>query len=81
MKQSMKCQVCSKLADLPLQWHLVFKNGIFTFLLLEFILADQLADLPPTNCNASWDVYYGMYLPAIVDSSSKGGNLLLFLNN
>ena len=23
------------------------KNGNFTFLLLEFILADQLADLPP----------------------------------
>ena len=45
-------------------------------ILLEFILADQLP-----NCNASWDVYYGMYLAAIVGSSRKGGNLLLFLNN
>ena len=33
------------------------------------------------QCNASRDVYYGMYLPAILDSSRKGGNLLLFLNN
>ena len=27
-------------------WHLMVKNGNLTFLLLEFILADQLADLP-----------------------------------
>ena len=27
-------------------WHLVVKNGNFTFLLLESILADQWADLP-----------------------------------
>ena len=72
MKQSMKCQVCSKLADLPPSgsewqfhifpvrahmgrstgrstpqyWHLVVKNGSFTFLLLELILADEVADLP-----------------------------------
>ena len=25
------------------------KNGNFTFLLIEFILADQLADLPPSE--------------------------------
>ena len=31
----------------PHYWHLVVYNGNFTFLLLEFILADQLADLPP----------------------------------
>ena len=31
----------------PQYWHLVVKNGDFTFLLLELILADQLADLPP----------------------------------
>ena len=36
---------------------------------------------PPLQCNASWDLYYGMYLAAIVDSSRKGGNLLSFLNN
>ena len=36
-----------QLVDLPPQyWHLVVKNGNFTFLLLEFILADKLADLP-----------------------------------
>ena len=31
----------------PLYCHLVVKNGNFTSLLLEFTLADQLADLPP----------------------------------
>ena len=31
----------------PWERHLVAKNGNFRFLLLEFILADQLADLPP----------------------------------
>ena len=35
VKQSMKCKVCSKLADLP-----VDLNGNFRFLLLELILAD-----------------------------------------
>ena len=38
-----------------------------------------LADGNPPN--ASWDIYYGMYLAAILDSSRKGGNFLLFLNN
>ena len=61
------------------------KDGDTTFLLLELILADQMADQPPLpssgiQCKASWDVYYGMYLAAIVDSLQKGGNLLLFLN-
>ena len=31
----------------PQYWHLVVKNGNFTFLLLELILADQVADLSP----------------------------------
>ena len=35
----------------------------------------------PTPPNASWDIYYGMYLAAILDSARKGGNFLLFLNN
>ena len=45
-------------------------------------LADEptLADGPP-KCNASWDLYYGMYLAAILDFPTKGGNFLLFLNN
>ena len=30
-----------------LAYHLVIKTGIFTFLLLELLLADQLADLSP----------------------------------
>ena len=37
----------------PWYWHLVVKNGNFTFLLLELILVDQvadlLADLPPPD--------------------------------
>ena len=45
----------------PHYWHLVVKNGNFTFLLLEFILADQLADLPPKlQCIMGcilWDVF------------------------
>ena len=40
-----------------------------------------MADLLPPGCNALWDVSYGMYLAAILDSPRKGGNLLLFLNN
>ena len=27
----------------------------------------------PEYCNALWDVYYGMYLAAILDCSRKGG--------
>ena len=40
--------MADQLADLP-PWerHLVAKNGNFRFLLLEFILADKLAYLPP----------------------------------
>ena len=34
-----------------------------------------------TPTNALWDIYYGMYLGAILDSSRKGGNFLLFLKN
>ena len=82
--------------------------------MLELILADQVADLPPpvlASSGQEWQfhifycyssywqinwkiyplvvassarhhgiVYYGMYLAAIVDSSRKDGNLLLFLN-
>ena len=44
-------------------------------------LAHLLTELPPQNCNASWDICYGMYLAAILDSSRKGGNFFLFLNN
>ena len=37
----------------PKQRHLVTKNGNLRFILLELILADQLADLPPTPIEAS----------------------------
>ena len=36
----------------PKQRHLVTKNGNLRFILLELILADQLADLPPTPIEA-----------------------------
>ena len=44
------------------------------------ILADLLVDVPHPP-NASWDIYYGIDLVAILDSSRKGGNFLLYLNN
>ena len=44
------------------------------------VKADFGRSQPP---NASWDIYYGMYLDssAILDSSKKIENFLLFLNN
>ena len=47
MKQNMKHQVCSKLADLPPIDLPV--TGNFRFLLLKLIVTDKLADLPPSN--------------------------------
>ena len=47
----------------------------YVILLLKLILSD----LPP-KCTMEY-IYYGMYLAAILDSSRKGGNFLLFLNN
>ena len=35
----------------------------------------------PPHTNVLWDKYYEMYLAAILDSTRKGGNFLLFLNN
>ena len=32
---------------------------------------------PKNNCNASWYIYYGMYLAAILHSARKGGNVFL----
>ena len=39
------------------------------------------ADFGRSPQNGSWDIYYGIYLAAILDSSRKGGNFCLFLNN
>ena len=33
----------------PRYWHVVVKNGKFTYLLLELILTDEVADLPPSS--------------------------------
>ena len=43
----------------PQYWHLVVKNRNFTFLLLELILADHLADLPPveTSSGQEWQFH------------------------
>ena len=59
-------------------WHLVVQNGYFTLLLTSSGQEWQLADLPqdlPADLppNACWDIYYGMYLAAILDSQEKVG--------
>ena len=38
----------------PYYWHLAVKNSKFTFLLWEFILTDQLADLPADLLSQYW---------------------------
>ena len=39
----------STVRSTPWMWHLVVKNGNFTFLLLELILAGQMADPSPIS--------------------------------
>ena len=56
----------------PWYWHLVVKNS-------NWQIHPRSASRSTPQCNASWDIYYGMYLVAILDSR-KGGNFLLFLN-
>ena len=51
---------------------------IFPGVICNIVVKAHLAHL---TTNASWNIYYGMYLAAILDSSKKGGNFLLFLNN
>ena len=47
----------------PQYWHLVVKNGDFTFLLLELVLSDEvadvLADLPPVlpSSGQEWQIH------------------------
>ena len=75
----------SRMAISHCYWHLVVKNGNFILLLTssdqEWQLADLPLDLPADPPDASWDIYYGMFLAAILDFPRKGGNFLLFLNN
>ena len=54
-------------------WHLLLKNGNWQ------IYAKICQQIYPPN--ASWDIYYGMYLAAILYSARKDGDFLLFLNN
>ena len=40
-----------------------YLTGLTCNVMLEFILADEMADIPPSiQCKASWDVYYGMLI-------------------
>ena len=58
------------LADLlPLYWHLLVKNGNFTFLLLELILAD----LPPVVASSGqeWQFYIATVRAHIGRSSGR----------
>ena len=61
----------SRMAISHSYWHLLVKNGnwqIYSKICQEIYLP-----------NASWDIYYGMYLVAILYAARKGGNFLLFL--
>ena len=42
----------------PWYWHLVVRNGDITFLQLEIILADQLADIPPVVASSGQEQQY-----------------------
>ena len=52
-------------------------------LICNIVVKAELGRSPgrSTPPNALWDIYYGMYLASILDSSMKDGNFLLFLNN
>ena len=67
----------------PLYLHLVAKNGNFRFHISRSTGRSTPFPLTHTHThtNALWDVYCGMYLAVILDSSRKGGNFLLFVNN
>ena len=59
----MKCQVCSKLADLladlpPVDMPV---TGNFRFLLYELFLADQVADLPPIDLPVNGNFRFLLY--------------------
>ena len=79
-------KMSSNLADLPpYYWHLVVKNSKFTFLLWEFILTDQLADLPPKKTTRI-TIHHGIYNMGCIWQLSwileeKVGISFLFLNN
>ena len=57
----------------PQYWHLVVKNGNFTFLLLQLILADQLANLPPVLASSGqeWQFHISTVTAHIGRSTGK----------
>ena len=73
--------LADQVADLPLQyWHLVVKNGNFIFLLLEFILADQLEHLPPKTLASNgeeWQFYISTVRAHIGRSTGRSTPLVL----
>ena len=52
--------------------------GFICHIVVKVDLGWSVSRSTPHHPNASWDIYYGMYLAAILDSSRKGGNFLFF---
>ena len=67
----LECTLADQVADLP---PIVTSGGQ-----IWQIYPRSAGRCTPTN--ALWDIYYGMHLAAILDSSRKGWTFLLFLNN
>ena len=61
-----------------------YENSYVPGVICNIVVKADLGRFPgrctPTP-NASWDIYYEMYLAAILDSARKGQNFLFFLNN
>ena len=60
-----------------------YEGSYLPGLICNIVVKAELGRSPArsTPPNALWDIYYGMYLASILDSSMKDGNFLLFLNN
>ena len=62
-----------------------YENSYLPGVICNIVVKADLGRSPgrctPHTPNASWDIYYGIDLAAILDSSRKVGNFLLFLNN
>ena len=62
-----------------------YENSYLLGVICNIVLKADLGRSPgrctPHSPNASWHIYGGIDLAAILDSSRKGGNFLLFLNN
>ena len=80
----------STLADTPEIPHMTiinFNYDNYMFQLWGIIFAGVICNIVVKahfgifTPKVSWDIYYGIYLAATLDSARKGGNFLLFLNN